>query len=219
MLTVRCNSKNYTPGKIVCIGRNYSDHIKEMGGFDAPAEPAIFLKPNSAIAFCPKEISIPEELGLVHHEVELCFIAGKRGKNISVAEADSFVLGYAVGIDLTLRDMQAAAKKSSGPWALSKGFDGSAIFGEFVESGKISDPCNLRVSLSVNGAVRQDGNTRDMIFKPAEILSYVSRFMTIEEGDIFMCGTPAGVGEIKDEDNIAARVDALPLLEFKVIRK
>lgn len=219
MLAVECGSKKYTPGKIVCIGRNYGDHIKEMGGGALPQEPIIFLKPNSAIAFCPKEIFIPESFGLVHHEVELCFIVGKDGKNIRTAEADSLISGYSVGLDLTLRDMQAKAKKASGPWALSKGFDGSAIFGEFVESGKISDPCNLRVSLSVNGAVRQDGNTRDMIFKPAEILSYVSRFMTIEEGDIFMCGTPAGVGEIKDEDNIAARVDALPLLEFKVIRK
>lgn len=219
MRAIDCDGKVYTPTKIVCIGRNYAEHIKEMGGSGVPAEPAIFIKPNSSIAFCKKEIFMPASLGLLHHEVELCSVLSSGCKNVSAAEASDKIAGWGVGIDFTLRDRQSAAKKSQGPWALSKGFDDAAALGKFTTAKNIADPCSLKILLQVNGALRQSANTRDMIFSPAEIISFVSRFMTLEPGDIFMCGTPAGVGEVDDGDSVMASIENIPSLEFIVRRK
>ncbi|MFA4875215.1 MAG: fumarylacetoacetate hydrolase family protein [bacterium] len=219
MKIIRLDSKEYTPSKIICVGKNFPDHVKEMGGSALPGEPVIFLKPNSAIAFNPREVAIPESLGLLHHEVELCILAGRGGRQLTPDEAGSIACGYAVGIDFTLRERQAEAKKAQGPWALAKGFDLSAVFGEFASAGAVNDPLDLDISLSVDGALRQSGSTRDMIFSPGAIISFVSRFMTVEPGDIFMCGTPAGVGEVRDNDEIEAGIDGLPRLHFRVVRK
>jgi len=219
MKTVYCAGRKYASGKIICVGKNYAEHISEMGGGDErPAEPTIFLKPNSAIADAGEAVFLPVELGLLHHEVELCFVVSKDGKKIPLNEAPSFIAGWGVGIDFTLRDMQARAKKAQGPWALAKGFDNSAVFGEFAPAGELADPCNLSISLSIDGKVRQRGSTRDMIFSPAAVLSYVSRFMTVEEGDVFMMGTPAGVGEVKHGDVLTAGIEGLPELKFAVLR-
>lgn len=208
---VTCNGRTFIPGKIICVGKNYPDHIREMGGGATPAEPAIFIKPNSAISFCEDEIFVSQTLGLLHHECELCFIAGRSGKAVSEGEALKMIAGFAVGIDFTLRERQALAKKSGGPWALAKGFDASAVFGEFLPEGSIENPLALDILLKVNGEVRQSSNTREMIFTPTGILSFVSIFMTIEEGDIFMCGTPAGVGPVEDGDVLDASVGAMSL--------
>lgn len=218
MRTVDLEDRVFTPAKIVCVGKNYSDHIKEMGGSAPSREPTIFIKPNSAIASRHPEIYIPEHLGLLHHEVELCFIIGNACKDLEEKNAVSFIAGYAVGTDLTLRARQAEAKKDGGPWTLAKGFDNSAVFGPFVDARKITDPRALDISLSVNGKTRQRSNTREMLFLPAEILSFASCFMTIEEGDIFMCGTPSGVGEVKDGDEISAEIASLPVLTFRIKR-
>ena len=219
MNTIFCGERRYSPGKIVCVGKNYPSHIREMGGRDEkPPEPTIFLKPKTAIVSGSETVFIPLELGLLHHEVELCFVVGKDGQGVPVDEAPSFIAGYGVGIDFTLRDRQAEAKKVGGPWALAKGFDGSAVFGNFAPAAEVADPCRLAISLSIDGKVRQRGNTVDMIFSPASVLSFASRFMTMEEGDVFMMGTPAGVGEVKHGDVIAAEIEGLPKLTFAVLR-
>lgn len=219
MHAVNGDNRNIVPGKIICVGKNYPEHIREMGGAaEKPVEPTIFLKPNSAIVAGAESVFIPLELGLLHHEVELCFIVGRDGKEIAESEASAFIAGWGVGIDFTLRDRQAAAKKMGGPWALAKGFDGSAVFGDFVKANVVADPCALAISLAIDGKVRQRGNTREMLFSPAAVLSYVSRFMTIEEGDLFMMGTPAGVGEVKHGDVIAAEIEGLPKLTLAVLR-
>jgi len=208
--TIILGNEEYTPSKIICVGKNYPDHVVEMGGRAMPETPAIFIKPNSALAFGMKVIDIPKKLGLLHHEVELCFVAGNGGRSIE---------GYAVGLDLTLRDMQEEAKKSGLPWTLAKGFDYSAPLGLFTPAQSVADPCNLDISLRVNGEVRQHSNTREMIFKPGDLLSYVSGYMTVEEGDVFMCGTPGGVGAVDDGDRLIAEVSGLHLLQIKVRRR
>jgi 5-carboxymethyl-2-hydroxymuconate isomerase len=207
MNSIVCGKKVYTPSKVVCVGKNYADHITEMGGEWRPETPTIFIKPNSAIVFGVEEIALPQELGLVHHEVELCFVVG-----------EGRIAGYAVGLDLTLRELQAKAKEEGLPWALAKGFDSAAPLGEFLPADQVSDPLSLDISLSVNGEVRQQSNTGEMIFSPEEILAYASKYMTIEEGDVFMCGTPSGVGELNDGDVVEASVRELPKLKFKVKR-
>jgi 2-keto-4-pentenoate hydratase/2-oxohepta-3-ene-1,7-dioic acid hydratase in catechol pathway len=212
------NGRVVTPGKIVCVGKNYDDHIAEMGGAPRPHAPVIFIKPNSALAFNPKELVIPKSLGFVHHEVELCCLVGATMKDAAPDAAKKCIAAYAVGLDLTLRDMQAEAKKAGLPWTLSKGFDGSAVIGEFVSAEDVPASQEFDISLSINGTIRQNSNTRHMIFAPWEILSYASHFMTIEEGDILMCGTPSGVGPLEDGDRIEATLSGAPVLVVEIKR-
>ncbi len=217
MNSVSLGSKKIIPSKIVCVGKNYLSHIEEMGGCGIPKSPTIFLKPNSAIA-TGGTIEIPERLGLVHHEVELCFLVGRRCREISEGPAKDAIAAYGVGLDLTLRDLQSEAKKAGGPWALAKGFDSSAVFAEFGHAKNYGDCLSLDISLLVNGAVKQSSNTSKMIFKPAQVLSYVSNFMTIEEGDVFMCGTPEGVGPLASGDDVVASIESFPKLCVKILR-
>lgn len=127
MRAIELDGRKITPGKIVCVGKNYPDHVQEIGGGDLPAEPAIFLKPNSAIAAGEESVFIPDGLGLLHHEVELCFVVGREGKAIDEGAAGQFIAGWGVGIDFTLLDRQAAEKRTGGSWNLAKGFAGSRM--------------------------------------------------------------------------------------------
>jgi len=196
----------------------YRDHVVEMGGKGAPAEPVIFTKPPSAITQSPKEIVVPAGHGLLHHEVELCVILGGSGKRFSPQEAEPLIAGWAVGLDLTLRERQLAAKKKGRPWALAKGFDHSCVLGGFVPAGRLNGSSDFRLSLSVNGKLRQNGSTADMVFRPEAILSFISKFMTLEIGDVLMCGTPAGVAALEDGDRVQASITGLPKLDFLVRR-
>ena len=219
MHTITCGRRAFTPSKVICVGKNYPDHIEEMGGGGRSSEPVIFLKPNSAIAFEANQVFIPQEFGLVHHEVELCFAVGRQCKDVSLAQAHSYIAGYGVGIDFTLRDRQSTAKRSGAPWSVAKGFDAAAPLGRFVGADDIGDPCALAIGLTVNGVARQSASTSEMIFSPEEFLSFVSRFMTVEEGDVFMCGTPSGVGQVNHGDVLHAEIAGLPPLKIEVIRE
>jgi 2-keto-4-pentenoate hydratase/2-oxohepta-3-ene-1,7-dioic acid hydratase in catechol pathway len=219
MEEIICGIDAFVPTKVICVGQNFADHAKEMGGGAPPTEPVIFLKPNSSISFTPDSVYIPEDLGLLHHEVEFCALVGQGGKGLDDKAARAGIIGYAVGIDFTLREMQSEAKSGGHPWTISKGFDSSCVMGHFVPSSQVGDIEGRGISLSVNGEGRQTGSASDMIFKPERILSFVSRFMTVERGDIIMCGTPAGVGEVNDGDRIAASVEGLPKLDFVVNRR
>ncbi|MBN1282942.1 MAG: fumarylacetoacetate hydrolase family protein [Proteobacteria bacterium] len=218
MREVRLGDESFLPTKVVCVGRNFPDHAREMGGESPFSEPVIFIKPNSSIASSPAELFIPEGLGLLHHEVELCALVGRTVFSASGEEAADAVAGWAVGIDFTLRERQAAAKRSGGPWALSKGFDGAAVLGEFRRAGRDFDPGSAELSLRVDGKERQRGNARDMTFSPQEIIGFVSGFMTLERGDVVMCGTPAGVGQVNDGERIRAEAEGLAVLEFTLKR-
>ncbi len=215
MNSIKFKDISYLPSKIICVGKNYADHSKEMGDKSIPKEPVIFLKPNSALVQSPAKVDIPSSLGLLHHEVELCFLIGKVGKDVSISEAKNHICAFSVGIDFTLREKQKSLKEKGHPWELAKGFDDSAVIGEFSDLNEISD---LQISLKINNDLKQNSNTNKMIFTPYKILSFISEYMTLKSGDIVMCGTPEGVGPVSNADEIEAEISGIPVLKFKVIR-
>ncbi|MBU5614337.1 fumarylacetoacetate hydrolase family protein [Geomonas azotofigens] len=192
-------------GKILCIGRNYADHIKELGN-ETPERPVIFTKPATSVIGAGEEIVIPAYSSDCHHEAELALLIGRKGRDIPAADALSYLAGYAVAIDLTLRDVQAELKKKGLPWDIAKGFDTACPLSPFVPAAQVADPHQLRITLTVNGEKRQDGGTDLMIHRIPELLSYLSSIFTLEPGDLVLTGTPAGVGPIKSGDRVVAEI-------------
>ncbi len=215
---VRFDKGRVAVGKIVCVGRNYARHNEEMG-VKPDADPVFFFKPSTALVCGPRcRVSVPADFGELHHEVELAVLIGRRGRGLGAEESVHYVAGYGVALDLTLRDLQAAAKKRGGPWALAKGFDGSAPVGCFVARESIENPHDLSIELRVNDEVKQSARTSSMIHRVPDLLAYVSRFLTLEPGDILLTGTPEGVGPLADGDVLLARVEGLPELEVEILR-
>lgn len=202
-------------GKILCIGRNYADHIKELGN-ETPERPVIFTKPASSVIGAGEEIVIPPYSGDCHHEAELALLIGKKGKDIEAADALSHVAGYGVAIDLTLRDVQAELKKKGLPWDIAKGFDTACPLSPFVPAGEVPDPQALRITLTVNGEKRQDGGTNLMIHRIPELLRYLSSVFTLEPGDLVLTGTPAGVGPVRSGDRVVAEIGGVGRIEVSV---
>jgi len=192
-------------GKIVCLARTYKKHAKEMKS-ETPKEPVLFLKPTSSIIFNGDTISIPNRSKSIHHEVELCVVIGKKCKNVSKKEAMDYVLGYLVGLDITARDIQSELKKKGLPWSIAKGFDTFAPISNVILKKNVSNPQNLDIILKVNGIVKQNSNTNNMIFSIEEIIEFISQIMTLEEGDLIMTGTPEGVDEIASGDILEANL-------------
>ncbi len=196
-------SPAFTVSKILCIGRNYAAHAKEMKA-DVPAEPVFFLKPPSAIIGEGQLIHTPSISNELHHEVEMTLLIGKRGKNIEESAARGYIAGFGIGLDMTLRDVQADAKKKGLPWSLAKGFDTSAPLSHFVPPADVPDPAALSLELRVNGEVRQEGSLSDLIFPVEKLIVYLSRFMTLEAGDVIFTGTPEGVARTVAGDKLQA---------------
>lgn len=207
--------RTYRVGKVVCLGRNYSEHIAELGNA-VPDRPVIFIKPATSIIGAGEEIVIPDYSQDCHHEVELALLIGKWGKNISATEAMNHIAGYGVGIDLTLRDVQSELKKKGLPWEVAKGFDTSCPLSDFVAANQVVDPQQLGLKLWVNGELRQDGNSSQMIHRIPAILQEISRIFTLEEGDIILTGTPSGVGPLVSGDKVRAAIDQVGCLEVTV---
>jgi 5-carboxymethyl-2-hydroxymuconate isomerase len=207
--------KTFRVGKIVCLGRNYSEHIRELGN-EVPDQPVIFIKPATSIIGDGEAVVIPPYSRDCHHEVELAVLIGKWGKNIAEAEAMEHVAGYGVAIDLTLRDVQSELKKKGLPWEIAKGFDTACPLSDFVPAAEIADPHALRLSLQVNGTLRQDASTALMLRRIETIIQYVSTIFTLEEGDILLTGTPAGVGPVASGDRMTAEIEAIGRLEVSV---
>lgn len=203
-------------GKILCLGRNYAAHAREMGG-DIPESPVIFLKPASAIIHGGDNVVLPRMSCEVHHEVEMVVVMGKRARNVRREDAYSFVDGYAVGLDMTLRDIQTEARKKGEPWTVAKGFDTSAPISGVVEGKKVTDPHILDLSLKVNGETRQHSNTSRMIFKVDFLVSYLSGIFTLEPGDLIFTGTPEGVGPVHAGDVVEAGLETVGTLRVGVI--
>jgi 5-carboxymethyl-2-hydroxymuconate isomerase len=193
-------------GYIYCIGRNYVEHAQELEN-EVPDQPLVFLKPTSSVIFEGEAIQIPTQSNNVHHEVELAVAIGKTGKNISEEHALEYVKGYGVGIDVTARDIQQQAKAKAWPWTVAKGFDTFAPLSPFISSNHIGDPQNISLKLTVNGEVRQDENTRLMIFPVASLISYLSHIFTLGPGDVILTGTPKGVSPIQSGDHIEATLN------------
>lgn len=186
--------------KIVAIGRNYSEHIKELGN-TRPKEPFFFLKPTTSYVSSGGNIELPRGI-LAHHEVELGLVIGKGGRDISPEAAESHIAGYALAIDMTARNMQEEVKKKGLPWSAVKGFDTFTPIGEFIPKSTIMDPHDLRLLLKINGITKQNGTTADMIFRIPRLIEHVSSIMTLEEGDLVLTGTPSGVGPVAPGDKV-----------------
>jgi fumarylpyruvate hydrolase len=201
-------------GKIVCIGRNYAAHAAEMGMGGEP--PVYFLKPASALAPGTGKLEIPTAAGEVHYEVELVVVVGRRGRSIPEERALEHVLGYAVGLDLTLRELQLRAKERGEPWSLAKGFDGSAPLSEVAPRDEVGDGTGLAISVDVNGERRQEANTDLMLRNVPQIVAEVSRWMTLDRGDLLFTGTPAGVGPLVAGDRVEARVERVGALRLEI---
>jgi len=195
-------------GKIICSGWNYRSHLSETNKLELPKEPIIFLKPSSCLIRDGEPIVIPKGVGSIHYEAELALIFGRTGKNISKNDAISYVSHAAVFNDVTARDLQTKARADGNPWCLAKGMDTFGPMSEPVPA-KGLDLQDLNVRLTLNGEVRQNANTSSMIFTVAELISFVSRFMTVEKGDILSTGTPEGVGLLKSGDVVCASIEGV----------
>ena len=201
--------------KIICIGWNYRPHLKELKG-QLPEVPLVFLKPSTCIVHDGDDIIIPKGVTNVQYECELALVFGKGGKDIPEEDAMSYVSHIAVFNDVTARDMQNEFRKRGDAWSLAKGMDTFGPISDYVPIGD-TDVNDLHLTLKVNGEIRQEGHTSDMIFTPAKLISYVSRFMTIEEGDIMATGTPEGVGEIRSGDVVELEIEGVCRLKNRVV--
>jgi len=207
MKTTRIKDSNevFTIGKIVCVGRNYADHAKELGN-EVPEKPVLFLKPASAIIYSGGEIIHPDYGNELHHEVELVLLIGETVKKANKSQAENAIVGYGVGLDMTLRNVQDVLKKKGHPWTLAKCFDTSAVISDFVLKKDYQLKVDEKLELKVNGDVKQSDSLRSMIFNPAEIIEYISSIMTLERGDIIFTGTPSGVSKVNRGDKVEARL-------------
>lgn len=204
-VSIPATDHEYIIGKILCIGRNYVDHIKELGN-ETPAAPVVFMKPSTAVVGDGEAVVIPACSNECHYEAELAVLIGADGKDIPETEALAHVAGYGVAIDMTLRDVQDNLKKKGLPWEIAKGFDSSCPLSDFIPVGAVADPQNLTIRLVLNGEERQHGSTGLMINPVAKIISYLSGIFTLEEGDIILTGTPAGVGRVVAGDRMEASI-------------
>ncbi|NWF51367.1 MAG: fumarylacetoacetate hydrolase family protein [Ignavibacteriaceae bacterium] len=210
------NSNKYIAiNKIICVGRNYAEHAKELGN-EIPEKPVIFLKPASAVIFSGEKIIHPHFSSVMHHEVELLILIGSRIKNANESESIKSISGFGVGLDMTLRDIQDELKKKGHPWTIAKCFDTSAVLSDFISADDYKLTGDEELSLSVNGFLRQKEKISMMLFPPVKLVEYISSLMTLEEGDIIFTGTPKGVGQVKTGDIIEAKLDELVSLKTEV---
>ncbi|MBN8605628.1 MAG: fumarylacetoacetate hydrolase family protein [Caulobacterales bacterium] len=202
--------------RIFCVGRNYADHVREMGN-DPKSEPPIFFsKPADAVV--PDGATIPYALNTdnLHYEVELVLAIGKAGVNIVETDALSHIWGYGVGVDLTRRDRQAEAKKGGAPWDAAKAFDNSAPLSALRPASAVGHPARGRIWLSVNGQTKQGADIADMIWSVPEIIAHLSRSWALRAGDLVFTGTPSGVGPLVAGDQVTCGVDGVATLRFEI---
>ncbi len=207
--------KSYRVGKLVCLGRNYSEHIRELGN-EVPERPVIFIKPATSIVGDGEAVVIPPYSRDCHHEVELAVLIGRKGKDVPEDQAMDHVAGYGVAIDMTLRDVQGDLKEKGLPWEIAKGFDTSCPLSSFVPADRVADPHALRLRLAVNGTPRQDASTASMMRRIPAIIHEISQIFTLEEGDILLTGTPEGVGPVVAGDKMKAEIEGIGVLEVSV---
>ncbi len=199
--------------KIICAGLNYRKHALEMN-WALPAEPVLFMKPDSAIVKNNKPFFLPDFSTDIHYEVEVVAIISKLGKGIASRFAHRYYEEITLGIDITARDLQGRLAKAGLPWEISKCFDGAAPLGKFVPVKNYKDVNDLNFRLEINGKIAQLSNTSDMIFSLAELIEYSSKFFTLKTGDLIFTGTPSGVGSLKRNDHLVAYLEDQPLLDF-----
>jgi 2-keto-4-pentenoate hydratase/2-oxohepta-3-ene-1,7-dioic acid hydratase in catechol pathway len=201
--------------KILAVGWNYLDHNKELNQGNLPKQPVIFMKPETSLLRDNKPFFLPDFSSQIDYETEIVLRISKMGKNVSEKFADRYYDAIGLGIDFTARDLQNEFKANGTPWELCKAFDNSAPISQFLpkENFNLS---NLNFSLNINGETVQRGNTKDMIFSPEKIISFVSRFFTLKTGDLIFTGTPVGVGPVKIGDHLEGFIEDQKLLDFSI---
>jgi 2-keto-4-pentenoate hydratase/2-oxohepta-3-ene-1,7-dioic acid hydratase in catechol pathway len=197
------------PSKIICVGKNYVEHAKELGS-EVPKVPLIFMKPPSSIISNGDTVILPPQSAQVEHEGELVVVIGKRGRNITAENARKHILGYTIGNDVTARDLQ----RTDNQWTRAKGFDTFCSFGPWIDTD--FDPADAVLTTRVNGQMRQMASTRDMVFNIPTLIAYISSVMTLEPGDLIFTGTPSGVGELKNGDEVDVEIEGLGVLRNSV---
>ena len=202
--------------RVYCVGRNYAEHIKEMGN-DVRDAPFFFAKPADAVVVGGASIPYPPQTSDFQHEIELVVAIGKEGSDISVSDALDHVYGYAAGLDMTRRDLQAVAKKAGRPWEMSKSFDFSAPIGTIEPASAIGHPDKGAIKFSVNGTVRQTGDLNEQIWSVAESIAYISQFVTLKAGDLIMTGTPAGVSAVVRGDVLEGSIEGVGSVKTTIV--
>ncbi|MET3897937.1 fumarylpyruvate hydrolase [Devosia sp. UYZn731] len=202
--------------RIYCVGRNYAEHIREMGN-DERDPPFFFAKPADALVIGGADTPYPSLTADFHHEIELVVAIGKDGENIAEADALDHVYGYAAGIDMTRRDLQAVAKKAGRPWEMAKGFDFSAPIGSIEPASNIGHPDKGAITLSVNGQERQRGDLGDQIWSVAATIAELSRFVALKAGDLIMTGTPSGVSAVVRGDLLEGKIEGVGTVRTRIV--
>ena len=213
--TVIGTTQQFTIGKIVCLARNYAEHARELGN-ETPAAPVLFMKPASSVIDNGATVRIPAYSQECHYEVELAVLIGTQARTVTVDKALEHVSGYGVAIDMTLRDVQNGLKAKGLPWEFAKGFDTACPLSDFVPVGAIADPHALQLTLAVNGEIRQNGTSADMIHRVAQIIAHISAIFTLEPGDVILTGTPAGVGPVRAGEVMTAEIATVGCLTIPV---
>ncbi|MEZ0373753.1 MAG: fumarylacetoacetate hydrolase family protein [Candidatus Sericytochromatia bacterium] len=209
-------TENVGISTIYCVGLNYAEHAVEMKS-ERPQEPVIFIKPASALVTGNRDVEYPAQTQELHHEVEVVVALAQDARHLTLEQAREMVLAYGIGLDLTLRDRQSEAKAKGRPWAVAKGFAQSAPVSDFVPADQVTSPQELDFSLMVNGELRQQGNTSQLLFAIPELIAYLSSVFQLRRGDLIFTGTPAGVGPLQRGDHVEARLEGLAALSFEVV--
>jgi len=209
-------SIHFPMGKAVCVGRNYAEHAKELNNA-VPTEPLLFIKPGSAVVALEGGFTIPADRGAVHYEAEIVVLIGKPlSKSPSREEVLDAISGFAPGLDLTLRDLQTKLRDKGYPWEEAKSFDGAAVLAPFVSADTFSDLTDIGIRLTINGEVRQDGNSRDMLNPIVPIIQHMAVCFSLQAGDVIMTGTPAGVGPLLAGDELVIELVGQKAFESSV---
>ncbi|MEO8460756.1 MAG: fumarylacetoacetate hydrolase family protein [Dokdonella sp.] len=216
-IAIHASADRFPVRRIYCIGRNYADHAKEMGGIVEREQPMFFMKPADALVTDGTDVPYPSATADLHHEVEMIVALQSGGSDIDVASALNHVIAYGVGIDLTRRDLQAAAKKSGRPWDTAKGFDHSAPVSALRLASEIGHPQRAQLSLQVNGVIRQQTDIADMASSVAEIIHELSRLFELRAGDLIFTGTPAGVAALQIGDRFHAELERIASLDGRIV--
>ncbi len=215
-IKIRNQKEEIVVGKMVCVGRNYADHAKELGN-EVPDKPVVFIKPSSSIIYTGGKVIHPKFSTNLHHEVELLLLIGKTIKDADERQSEEAIIGYGLGLDMTLRDLQNEARAKGDPWTVSKCFDTSAVVSDILLKKDYKLTLNEEISLSVNGNIRQKEKLSLMLFKPIQIVKYISSLLTLEEGDIIFTGTPAGVGKVVPGDVLHAEIEGIAKLDCEIV--
>ncbi|WP_339489775.1 fumarylacetoacetate hydrolase family protein [Pseudomonas sp. EL_65y_Pfl2_R95] len=210
-------SIHFPLGKVVCIGRNYAEHAKELNN-PVPTEPLLFIKPGSCVVPINSGFSIPDDRGAVHYEAEIAVLIGKPlSRSPSNEEVRDAISGFAPALDLTLRDVQAKLKEKGYPWEIAKSFDGACVLAPFVSGDAIDDLTDMGIRLSINGEVRQDGNSRDMLNPIVPMIQNMAANFNLQPGDVILTGTPVGVGPLNKGDDLQLELVGFSSFTSKVL--